>query len=73
MPVANPRLPVIILTSIARQNILDVAKDKGAFAALQKDLTTGDELADVALKAMTAIALNGEKAAAPLSARSVSA
>jgi len=70
---SQPRLPVIILTSIARQNILDVAKDKGAFAALQKDLTTGDELADVALKAMTAIALNGEKAAAALSARSVSA
>src|SRR5678809_42300 len=52
---SQPLVPVVILTSINSQSILEVAKQKGAFIALQKDLTPGDELARVIQKALVAI------------------
>jgi CheY-like chemotaxis protein len=61
---SQPLVPVVILTSINSQSILEVAKQKGAFIALQKDLTSGDELSRVMLKAMAAIPVNGNKVAA---------
>jgi DNA-binding NarL/FixJ family response regulator len=61
---AHPPVPVVILTSINSQSILDLAKHKGAFLALLKDLTSGDELAKVIFKAMAAIPVNGEKVTA---------
>ena len=61
---SQPLVPVVILTSINSQSILEVAKQKGAFIALQKDLTPGDELARAIHKALVAIPVNGGKAAA---------
>ena len=58
---SQPLVPVVILTSINSQSILEVDKQKGAYVALQKDLTPGDELARVIQKALVAIPGNGRK------------
>ena len=58
--VSQPLVPVVVLTSLSSAALLDVAKKNGAFAALQKDLTSGDDLDKVLLKAMAAIPVNGK-------------
>jgi DNA-binding NarL/FixJ family response regulator len=62
---AQPLVPVVILTSIDSRSLLEVAKRKGAFVALQKDLTCGDELAKVVLRAMAAIPVQQKATSAP--------
>jgi CheY-like chemotaxis protein len=70
---SQPRVPVIILSSTDSRALLEVAKPKGAFAALQKDLTSGDDLDRIVRSAMAAIPVNGEKALARLTIPSHSA
>ena len=53
---SKPPVPVVILTSIDSGVLLEVGKSNGAFMALQKDNTSGDELSRVV---RTAIATNG--------------
>ena len=52
------------MTSLDNGALLEAAKLKGAFAALQKDFTSCDDLANAVLKAMAAVPVNGKKAAA---------
>jgi len=62
VPIASqPLVPVVVLTSLSSGALLDVAKRNGAFAALQKDLTSGDDLEKVVLNAMEAIPVNGKR------------
>jgi DNA-binding NarL/FixJ family response regulator len=60
---AQPRVPVIILTAIDNGPLLQAAETKGAFLALQKDLTSADELVTHVRRAMTAIPVNRESTA----------
>ena len=52
---AEPRLPVVLLTAFDNRDLLDEAERKGAFLALQKDLTSADELATHVRRAIAAI------------------
>ncbi len=56
VPVAGqPRVPVVVLTASDNGPLLQAAESKGAFVALQKDLTSADELVTHVRKAMSAI------------------
>jgi CheY-like chemotaxis protein len=56
VPVATePLVPVLILTALDNGDLLQAAESKGAFLALQKDLTCADELATYIRRAMTVI------------------
>ena len=56
VPVAGqPRVPVVVLTAIDNGPLLQAAESNGAFAALQKDLTSADELVTHVRRAMAAI------------------
>jgi CheY-like chemotaxis protein len=48
----HPRIPVIILTRIANQYLLEAAINNGAHAALYKSVTSEEVLSNVILKAM---------------------
>jgi CheY-like chemotaxis protein len=52
---AEPLVPVLILTALDNGDLLQAAESKGAFLALQKDLTCADELATYIRRAMTVI------------------
>ena len=56
IPVANePNVPVVVLTAIDNGPLLQAAESKGAFLALQKDLTSADELVTHICRAMSAM------------------
>ena len=56
VPVAGqPRVPVLVLTAIDNGPLLQAAESNGAFVALQKDLTSADELVTHVRRAMAAI------------------
>ena len=61
----QPLVPVVILTAIDNGPLLQAAESKGAFVALQKDLTCGDELATFVRRAMTAIPVQKMATATP--------
>ena len=65
VPVAcQPRVPVVILTSIETLALLKVGVLNGACLALQKDLTNGADLNIAVLRAMASIPVDQKKAAA---------
>jgi CheY-like chemotaxis protein len=51
----SPQIPVIILTRIANQYLLEAAINNGAQAALFKSITSEEVLSHVIVKAMTTI------------------
>lgn len=55
-----PEVAVIVLTRLTSQNLLDLAINNGAQAALHKTVTSGDILDQVVLKAIAKV--NSEKA-----------
>lgn len=55
---AQPRVPVVVLTAIDNGPLLQAAESNGAVAALQKDLTSADELVTHVRRAMAAIPVN---------------
>lgn len=69
---AQPPVPVVILTSLESGALLEVAKLNGAFAGLQKDTTSGDDLAHVVVRAMSAIPVE-KKASVAFPQQSLSA
>jgi DNA-binding NarL/FixJ family response regulator len=73
LPSAVKLVPVLILTSFDNEALLEAAEQQGAFIALTKDLTSGDELATHVRRAMTAIPVEKKGTAAAPSKMSVSA
>ena len=64
VPVSGqPRVPVVVLTAIDNGPLLQAAESKGAFVALQKDLTSADELATHVRRAMAAIPVEEKETA----------
>jgi len=62
VPIARqPQISVVVLTVVTTPGFLEVAKMNGAFATLHKDITSGDDLDKVVLKAMTTIPRDGKK------------
>ena len=70
---AEPAVAVIILTSFDHHSLLEAAQHKGAFSALQKDLTSADELATHVRRAMTQVTPVEKRAIAAPPRLSVSA
>lgn len=65
VPIAqHPQMPVVVLTSFNNQALLEVARMNGAFVALQKDITSGDDLDKVVRKAIATIPVDCKKAIA---------
>jgi DNA-binding NarL/FixJ family response regulator len=68
IPIAGqPRVPVVVLTAIDNGPLLQAAESKGAYVALQKELTSADELVTHVRKAMTAIPVKRPSTTSPTS------
>jgi DNA-binding NarL/FixJ family response regulator len=66
LPVASyPRVPVVVLTAIDNGPLLQAAESNGAFVALQKNLTSADELVTHIRRAMAAIPVNRQSTTSP--------
>ena len=68
----QPRVPVMVLTAIDNGPLLQAAESKGAIVALQKDLTSADELVTHVRRVMAAIPVE-KKEPAVSSSLSISA
>ena len=62
---AQPSVPVLVLTAIDNGPLLQAAESKGASVALQKDLTSADELVTHVRRAMAAVPVEKKLTAAP--------
>ena len=69
----QPRAPVVVLTAIDHGPLLEAAESKGATIALQKDLTSADELATHIMRAMAAMPLSTNATTAPVELSKLSA
>jgi DNA-binding NarL/FixJ family response regulator len=68
VPVAGQsRVPVVVLTAIDNGPLLQAAESKGAFVALQKDITSADELVTHVRRAMAAIPVPRPSTTSPTS------